>query len=59
MPDGTHRRKTAQLLYSTLRGGRMSYDLLVTTPELLDRHKDNISLIYRSAMKDGKEIYTA
>ena len=57
MPEGTHQRHTAQLLYKNIRGIGVPFDILVTTPSKLEKHKDNIGLIYRTILKEGKEVY--
>ena len=59
MPDGTHRRHTAQFLYRSIRGAGVPFDILVTTPSDLEKHKDNIGLIYRTGLMEGKEVYAA
>jgi len=59
MPDGTHRRRTAQLLYRNVRGAGVPFDVLVATPGDLEKHKDNIGLIYRTILREGKEVYAA
>ncbi len=59
MPDGTHRRHTAQHLYGTIRGIKVPYDILVATPSDLEEHKDNIGLIYRTVLSEGRELYAA
>ncbi|MCL0097651.1 nucleotidyltransferase domain-containing protein [Dehalococcoidia bacterium] len=59
MPDGVHRRRTAQLLYRRIRGVGIPFDILVATPTDLNRQKDNIGLIYRTILQEGKEIYVA
>lgn len=59
VPDGVHCRRTAQLLYRQIRGLRVPFDILVATPGDLEKHKDNIGLIYRSVLREGKEIYAA
>jgi predicted nucleotidyltransferase len=59
MPEGVQRRRTAQLLYRQIRGGKVPFDILVATPGDLVRHKDNIGLIYRVILREGKEIYAA
>ncbi len=41
MPDGTHRRRTAQRLYRQVRGIGVPFDIVVATESDLDRHKDN------------------
>jgi predicted nucleotidyltransferase len=59
VPDGTHRRKTAQNIYMKLYGFGKPVDVLVSTPEHLEKHKDNIGLIYRTVLAEGREIYDA
>jgi predicted nucleotidyltransferase len=36
MPDGTHRRQTAQFLYRNIRGAGVPFDILVATPSDLE-----------------------
>ena len=57
MPEGTHRRITAQMLYQKLRGIRVPIDLVVTTESDLERHKDNPGLVYRIILKEGRVLY--
>ncbi len=59
MPEGVHRRRTAQLLYRKIRGVGVPFDILVATPTDLERHKNNIGLIYRTILIEGKELYVA
>ena len=59
MPEGVHRRRTAQLLYRQIRGLGVPFDILVATPDDLERHKDNIGLIYQSILREGREVYVA
>lgn len=59
MPDGTHRRKTSQLLYRKIRGRSVPFDILVATPSDLAKHKDNAGLIYSTILKEGMEVYAA
>jgi predicted nucleotidyltransferase len=59
MPDGTHRRRTAQLLYRKISGLKVPFDILVATPADLEKHKDNIGLVYRMVLREGKEVYAA
>jgi len=59
MPDGTHRRRTAQSLYRTIRGAGVPFDVLVATASDLERHKNNVGLIYRTILREGKEVYAA
>ena len=57
MPEGVHRRRTAQKLYREITGLGVPFDIVVATPQDLEKHKDNRGLIYKSALKEGIEIY--
>lgn len=59
MPNGTHRRHTAQDLYQRLVGIEIGVDIVVATPADLEKHKHTIGLIYKSVLRDGKELYAA
>ncbi len=59
MPEGVHRRKTAQELYRKIRNVGVAFDLLVATPADLDRHRNNLGLIYRTILEEGREVYAA
>jgi uncharacterized protein len=45
--------------YRQIRGIGIPFDLLVAAPSDLEKHKDNIGLIYQTILTDGKEIYAA
>ena len=57
MPDGTHRRQTAQKLYREIKGLAVPFDIVVATEQDLAKHKDNDGLIYENALKEGIEVY--
>jgi predicted nucleotidyltransferase len=57
MPNGVHRRKTAQAIYRTVRIVGVPYDIVVATPDDIERHRNNKGLIYHTALSDGKEVY--
>ncbi len=59
VPDGAHRRKTAQKIYKNLRGLGFSKDIIVVTESDMHRYKDNPSLIIYPAITQGQEIYHA
>ena len=59
MPEGTHRRRTAQHLYRTVRGIGLPFDIVVATPGDLEKHKDTIGLVYRRVLQEGREVYAA
>lgn len=59
MPEGVHRRKTAQFLYRQITGIGLPFDIIVATHSDLLKYKDNIGLIYHTVLEEGKEIYAA
>ena len=59
MPEGTHRRKTAQHIYRNISGIPVPFDIIVATPSDLEKHKNNIGLIYQSILKEGREVYVS
>ena len=59
MPEGTHRRQTAQKLYRDVRGFKVPFDVIVATPGDLVRYGNSPGLIYRDVLRDGKDIYAA
>lgn len=59
MPEGVHRRKTAQLLYQKITDLGVPFDVLVATPDDLEKHKNNIGLIYQAVLKEGVEVYAS
>ena len=59
MPDGTHRRKTSQLLHERMWGLGFAKDIIVATAGDVRRHGDDPGLIYSSALREGRELYHA
>jgi predicted nucleotidyltransferase len=59
MPQGTHRRKTAQRLYRQMGGLGMPFDIVVATPDDLELHRSNPGLIYGTILREGTEVYAA
>jgi uncharacterized protein len=59
MPDGTHRRHTAQRLYGSIRNVGVPFDLLVATPSDLEKHRKNVGLVYSTILREGIEVYAA
>ena len=59
MPDGTHRRHTAQRLYQTIRGVTMPFDLVVATVSDLEREACNPGLLYHVILPEGRTLYAA
>ena len=59
MPDGAHRRRTAQTLYRCLAGIGIAKDIVVVTEADVRDHAGNISLVLYPALREGREIYAA
>ena len=57
--EGMHRRKSAQLIYRRLQGVGIAVDVVVATPSDLEQYRDSPGLIYRQAIREGKELYAA
>jgi uncharacterized protein len=59
MPDGVHRRHTAQNLYCRLTGLGVAKDIVVVTESDVRDYGDNPSLVLYPALREGREIYRA
>jgi uncharacterized protein len=59
MPNGTKRLETTQALHLGLFGIPVSVDFLVATPADLEKHRENIGLIYKTILREGKELYAS
>ena len=59
MPDGVHRRETSAVVYRSLRRFPYPKDIVVATVGDLAEYGDSLGLVYRQALKEGKEIYHA
>ena len=59
MPDGAHRRRTAQHLYGRLGSDRPSVDLVVATESDILDHGDAPGHVHRTALREGHELYAA
>lgn len=59
MSEGTNRHRVGEFLHTQLSGIPFSVDILITTPSLLEKHKENIGLIYRTILAEGRDLYAA
>jgi uncharacterized protein len=55
----TNRRRVEETLCRKLRGHGVAFDVLVATESILAKYKDNIGLIYRTILDEGRDIYAA
>ena len=59
MPDGTHRRKTAQEIYRRMWGFGFAKDIVVVTESDVREYGMNPYLIIKNALEEGRELYRA
>lgn len=57
--EDAHRRQTAQAIYRHLFGSRLAVDVVVAKPSDLEKYGQSPSLIYREALRDGRDLYVA
>lgn len=57
--NGVHRRRAAQTIYHGLTGFGIATDVIVATVGDINKYGKNFSLIYQSALREGREIYHA
>ncbi|MBF0291994.1 MAG: nucleotidyltransferase domain-containing protein [Nitrospinae bacterium] len=57
--DGTHRRRASQSIYKALRGIGLAKDIVVVTEADVEAYGSDPSLILKTALADGREIYHA
>jgi predicted nucleotidyltransferase len=55
--SGVHRRHLAQKIYENLIGVGFPVDIIVITPEDIERYGDSIGLVLKPALQEGKVIY--
>ena len=59
MPDGSHRRDTWTIIHRGLRRFGYPLDIVVATEGDLSDYGDSVGLVFRQALKEGKELYHA
>ncbi len=59
MPEGADRSEMAGKLYEEIPRHGTPMDVLVATPSVLEKHRDNPGLIYRTILTEGREVYAA
>lgn len=55
--SGVHRRRLAQTIYMNLFGVGQAVDVVVVTPEDIERYKDSFALVIEPALREGKVVY--
>lgn len=59
VPDGVHRRQTAQKIYRALLGLGFATDVAVVTENDVRRFSNEHSLVICHALREGKDLYHA
>jgi predicted nucleotidyltransferase len=59
MPDGIHRRKTAQEIYRQMWGFGFAKDIVVVTESDVQEYGSNPYMVIKSALEEGRELYLA
>lgn len=54
-----HRRRLAQQIHLHMFGVQAAVDVLVATPEDLDKYAESVGAIIGPALREGREIYAA
>jgi len=57
--SGVHRRKLAMTIYRRLAGVGCAVDVVVVTPEDIERYRDCPALVIGPAMREGRVVYAA
>lgn len=55
--SGAHRRQVAQEIYMNMMGVGQAVDVVVVTPEDVERYKDSFALVIEPALREGRVIY--
>lgn len=55
--DVEHRGRLTGDIYMNLIGVGQAVDIIVVTPEDIERYGDSIGLVFRPALKEGEVIY--
>jgi len=59
MPDGVHRRHSAETIYDCLYGLTQATDIAVVTESDVEMFGNNTSLVLYPALREGRELYRA
>ncbi len=55
--SGVHRRRLAQEIYMNLFDVGQAVDIVVVTPEDIEKYKESLGLIIEPALREGKVVY--
>jgi predicted nucleotidyltransferase len=57
VPGVRHLRRESIRVRRALRGLLAPVDIVIATPEQIERHRNTHGLVYRSALREGKVLY--
>jgi predicted nucleotidyltransferase len=57
VPNGTHRRKTAQTIYRNMKGLDFGAGIIVVTEEHVEKYRDAEGWVIREALAEGRLVY--
>ena len=57
VPNGTHRRETAQSIYRNMVGLDFAADIVVVTEDDVEKYRDAEGWVIREALAEGKLVY--
>ena len=55
--SGAHRRRTAQTIYMSLYGVGRAVDVIVVTPEDVERYRNSFAVVIEPALREGRVSY--
>jgi len=58
-PGVVHRGRLAEAIYMNLIGVGQALDVIVVTPEDIERYRDAIGLVIEPALGEGRAVYVA
>ena len=59
MPEGVHRRRTAQMLYREFVDFGIAGDFVVVTEDDVKKYRDNVGMVIGPALDSGEVLYAA
>jgi predicted nucleotidyltransferase len=59
VPEDADRRRVATTVYPRLVGVGIAVDIVVTTPDLMEKYRNAPGMVYREIQQDGRELYAA
>ena len=55
--EGAHRGSLAGRIYDNLHGAAAAVDVVVVTPDDVERYKDSHALVIKPALREGRIVY--